>query len=75
MVTAADIRRWYLDHTGRTQSFCGWLQHELGLGVLLEPEWMTPKQIEERGGISKIPPHIHVQLKIQPYEVGFTLVD
>ncbi len=73
--TAADIRRWRLDKLGITEKFCRWLQQELGLGVLLEPDWMTKEQIAERGGIDKITPHIHAQLKIKPEEVGYAWTD
>ncbi len=72
---AADIRRWRLDAIGLTEKFCRWLQQELGLGVLLEPDWMTKEQIAERGGIDNIDPHIHSQLKIKPGEVGFEWTD
>ena len=73
--TAADIRRWRLDALGHTEEFCSWLQKELGLGVLLEPDWMTKEQIAERGGIDNIDPHIHTQLKIAPDEIGFVWTD
>lgn len=73
--TAADIRRWRLNAIGATEEFCRWLQKELGLGVLLEPDWMTKEQIAERGGIDKITPHIHTQLKIKPDEVGYEWTD
>ena len=73
--TAADIRRYRLDALKRTESFCRWLQKELQLAVLLEPDWMTKEQIEERGGIDNIDPHIHTQLRIEPSEVGFEWTD
>lgn len=71
LVTAADIRRHHLDELGlqATVDFCRWLQRELGLGVLLEPEWMTPRAIVARGGIDKIDPHIHTELKLEPDEL------
>ena len=73
--TAADIRRWRLDDLKRTEPFCSWLQKELGLAVLLEPDWMTKEQIAARGGLHKIVPHIHCQLKIAPEEIGFEWTD
>ena len=73
--TAADIRRWRLDKLQATEEFCRWLQTELGLGVLLEPDWMTKEQIAARGGIDNIDPHIHTQLKIKPEDVGFEWTD
>ena len=62
---AADLRRWALDKAGFTQNFVGFLRRRYGqsLGVVLEPEELTPAQIAERGGRDKIAPHIHVQLK------------
>ncbi len=74
-VTGVDIRRWRLDALERTEDFCRWLQTELGLAVLLEPEWMTKEQIADRGGIDNIDPHIHCQLRITPEEVGFEWTD
>ena len=73
--TAADVRRWRLDALGITEEFCKWMQTTLGIGVLLEPEWMTAQQIKERGGIEKIDPHIHVQLRSKPEELGFEWTD
>jgi hypothetical protein len=66
LVEAADIRRWALDRTGRTERFCRELQRQHGgyLGVVLEPEWLTPAEVAERGGAGKIAPHIHLQLKL-----------
>lgn len=66
---AADIRRRYLDAIGRAEEFCKGLQKRFGkyIGVVLEPEWLTPAQIRQRGGIAKIGPHIHVQLKAVPW--------
>ena len=64
-VTAADIRRHYLDARKNAESFCRMIQRKYGkdLGVVLEPEWLTIDQIAERGGIENIDPHIHFQLK------------
>lgn len=63
-VRAADLRRHAFpgDHAER---FCNHLQSLFGpeLGVVLEPEWLTPEQIAERGGLAHVEPHIHVQLK------------
>jgi len=72
---AVDIRRWELD-SARKKSDSGQggsyadkfaldLQRRFGkwLGVVLEPEMLTPAQIKARGGIKKIAPHIHIQLK------------
>jgi len=74
-VTSADIRRWRLDALDGAEDFCSWLQTVLDLAVLLEPDWMTKEQIEERGGRNKIDPHIHCELRIQPGEVGFEWTD
>lgn len=65
---AIDIRRWELDALPGplgARNFARDLQLEYGewLGVVLEPEWLTPAQIKARGGIKKIAPHIHIQLK------------
>ena len=75
LCTAADIRRYRLDATGRTEHFCRWMQKELGIGVLLEPDWMTREQIASRGGIDKIAPHVHVQLRTDPSDFVFGWVD
>jgi len=66
---AADFRRFYLDAIGKAQEFCRMLQKKYGkyIGVVLEPEWLTPKQIRQRGGVAKIAPHIHVQTKAIPW--------
>ena len=65
LVRAGDLRRWYFRDAQSAEEFCKDLQRDYGsqLGVVLEPEWLTPKQIAQRGGIKKIAPHIHVQLK------------
>mgnify|MGYP000267757818 CR=1 FL=1 len=65
LVQAADLRRHQLDAQHQAESFCHSLQRIYGrwLGVVLEPEWLTEKQIRARGGIQRIDPHIHVQLK------------
>jgi hypothetical protein len=65
LVTAADVRRWDLDKRGIAEVFARNLQSQYGpwLGVVLEPEWLKPKEVEERGGLAAIAPHLHVQLK------------
>lgn len=62
---AADLRRWALDAAHESVTFARALQRDYGavLGVVLEPEWLTPDQIAERGGLDKIGPHLHVELK------------
>jgi len=64
-VRAADLRRHALDEREGAERFCQRLQRLYGdyLGVVLEPEWLEPAQIRQRGGSEKIAPHIHVQLK------------
>lgn len=64
-VQAADLRRHYLDERGEAEAFCRMLQARYGaqLAVVLEPEWLTPAELEERGGVLNVDPHIHVQLK------------
>lgn len=71
LVTGFDFRRWYLDEVpGRAEEFCTMLQgrHSGYLGVVLEPEWLTKKQIKDRGGIEKIAPHIHCQTKLEVFK-------
>lgn len=69
---AADLRRWQLDQTRSTEAFARKLQHEYGsyLGVVVEPEWLTPEEVSERGGASAIAPHIHVELKRDDWPHG-----
>ncbi|HEY2938159.1 MAG TPA: hypothetical protein VGJ25_16265 [Gaiellaceae bacterium] len=66
---AADLRRWYLDTTTDAPDFVNQLRHAYGreLGVVLEPEELTPEEIAERGGVEKIAGHIHIQLKRQEW--------
>jgi len=66
---AADIRRWYLDTGEKVTAFVNELRRAYGreLGVVLEPEELTPEEIAERGGLDKIAGHIHVQLKTQEW--------
>lgn len=68
MVTAADLRVWQLKAMGSLapQEFCRYIQLVAGqrIGVVLEPDWLTPEQKlarERRGQITVA--HIHVQLK------------
>lgn len=69
VVTAADFRRWVLDTKTAADAFCRMLQTCYGedLGVVLEPEWLTMEEISERGGVLRIDPHVHVQLKTSDY--------
>ena len=62
---AADLRRWDLNKAGKAEVFAKWLQNRYGpgLGVVLEPEWLTAEQLLERGGKDAVAPHLHVQLK------------
>jgi hypothetical protein len=66
---AADIRRWLLNDSDQAANFARRLQTDFGLelGVVLEPEWLTPEQVAERGGMSKIAGHLHVELKAQAH--------
>jgi len=66
---AADLRRWYLDKIGKAQEFCKMLRKKHGkyIGVVLEPEELTPREIKQRGGLAKIAGHIHVQTKSIPW--------
>ena len=63
--TAADIRRWALDHENVAAGFARDLQRRFGaeLGVVLEPEWLTADEVAARGGVAAIGPHLHVELK------------
>lgn len=65
LVAAADLRRWALDAKGVTITFCRMLQQVFGpmLGVVLEPEWLTPEELASRGGLARVKPHIHVELE------------
>lgn len=51
--TAADIGRRSLDKIDFAEEFCHDLQRLYGkrLGVVLEPEWLTVKQLERRFGL------------------------
>lgn len=72
LVRATDIRRWYLDGDELAEPFCRMLQARFGaaLKVLLEPEWMTAVELEHRGGILKVDPHIHLELRTGEWPVG-----
>lgn len=84
LVTAADLRRHALDRLDRgdpsrkwAERFCKAIQASAGdrIGVVLEPEWLTVRQLEQRFGIRiytrdqelaarrRVGPHIHLQLK------------
>ena len=69
LAKGADLRRWALDAIGKAEEFCKHLQKKYGryVGVVLEPEWLTPEQIRQRGGLAKIAKHIHVQTKSIPW--------
>lgn len=69
LVTAADFRRHTLDVTHAADAFCRMLQARFGLdlGVVLEPDWLTPKELSDRGGVLQVDPHVHVQLKTSEY--------
>lgn len=60
--TAFDMRRWYFPDFHTLEQFCLEVKQELDIGCLIEPEWMTSKQIAARGGVDKIAPHVHWQL-------------
>ena len=59
------------------QAFCRTIQQRYGaaLGVVLEPEWLTVRELERRFGIEirtdleeqaarrRVAPHVHLQLK------------
>lgn len=62
---AADIRRWPFHDVPGAERFAKELQARYGrqLGVVLEPEWLTPREIAMRGGIQTIAGHLHVELK------------
>lgn len=72
LCAAADIRRWVLDRTHSAETFARKLQHEYGLflGVVVEPEWLTPEEITARGGFDPANGHIHVELKTGTWPPG-----
>lgn len=77
LATALDLRRWALDRVGKAEAFCRTIQQRYGaaLGVVLEPEWLTVRELEKRFGIRirtegeleaarrRVGPHVHLQLK------------
>jgi hypothetical protein len=72
LVTAVDFRRWYLDKDGLAEAFCRFLarHYKTWLGVILEPEWLSPEALERRGGVLKVEPHVHVELRSVEWPVG-----
>ena len=60
--TAADMRRWYFADFPALEKFVLMVKRRLDIGALIEPEWMSARQIASRGGIDKIAPHVHWQL-------------
>jgi hypothetical protein len=62
---AADIRRWPFKDVPTAARFARELQQRFGhqLGVVLEPEWLTPREVALRGGPQATAGHIHVELK------------
>lgn len=72
LVRAVDIRRWYLDEDDFAEAFCLMLQARYGDGlkVVLEPEWLTSEQVERRGGVLNIDPHIHLELRSVEWPIG-----
>lgn len=65
LVTAADLRTWYLDHADSTDDFAASLRWMYGaaLTVLLEPDDLSAEEIERRGGRDQIPRHIHLEIE------------
>lgn len=72
LVWAVDLRRWYLDRAGPrvARVFVDVLNSKLAEAclVLLEPEDLTDQEIEERGGIDKVDPHVHMQIEHRVFE-------
>ena len=64
LVTAADFRRHLLDELDLAEPFCRMIQsvYKSWLVVVLEPEWLTEDELEQRGGALKVEPHVHIQL-------------
>ncbi len=71
-VRAVDFRRWHLDGDELTEPFCRMLQARYGeaLKVMLEPEWLSARELELRGGILNVDPHIHLELRSLEWPVG-----
>ena len=72
LVRAVDFRRWYLDEDKRAEAFCRMLQARYGKGlkVVLEPEWLTDEEVERRGGLLNIDPHVHLELRSVEWPTG-----
>lgn len=72
LVRAVDIRRWYLDGDELAEAFCRMVQARYGeaLKVMLEPEWLSPEELERRGGILNVDPHIHFELRSVEWPIG-----
>ena len=72
LVRAADIRRWYLDGDKLAESFCRMVQARYGdaLKVMLEPDWLTRDDLERRGGLLNVDPHIHLELRSVEWPIG-----
>ena len=72
LVRAADIRRGYLDCEDLAEVFCRMIQARYGdaLKVLLEPEWLTPEELERRGGALNVDPHICIVLRSVEWPKG-----
>lgn len=73
LVTAFDFRTRYLVEEQVAHTFCRMLQALYGkwLGVVLEPEWLTPAELEKRGGFLEVDPHGHIQLKSAEWPDSF----
>lgn len=72
LVRSADIRRWYLDGDSLAEAFCRMIQARYGdaLIVVLEPDWLTPEELEERGGVLNVDPHVHLQIRSIEWPIG-----
>lgn len=46
----------------RLYTFVYSIKSVINIGALVEPDWMTPEQIAERGGLENIAPHVHWQI-------------
>lgn len=72
LVTAVDFRRWYLDEDEIAETFCLMLlaRYKTWLTVILEPDWLSDAELEIRGGVLNVDPHVHVQLSSPEWPVG-----
>lgn len=72
LVTAVDFRRWYLDEDSLADPFCLFLagHYKAWLTVILEPEWLSDAELELRGGVLQVEPHVHVQLSSPEWPAG-----